>query len=140
MREPSGMRIEDPGERLLRQIPPAWLQEGRVTSQAFKPMPKDQKLLSVSRGSLTTPEAAHDRHVNVLGLRSAGVWFITVQDCSDEGLSVYADPIEAPPHPDPSHALVDFRQVSSEKQVVAHAKRLALRANARGPLFLPAAG
>jgi hypothetical protein len=135
-REPSGPGLEEPGERLLRQVPPAWLQDGRVTSQAFKPMPKDQGLLSVSRGSRISPEAAYDRHVNVLGFKSAGVWCITVQDCSDEELRVYADPIDEPPHPDPAHALVDFRHLA-EKRIVAHAKHLAQRANVRGPLFRP---
>jgi len=32
---------------LHRQVNPAFVQSGRVTSQAFKPTPKDQGLLSV---------------------------------------------------------------------------------------------
>ena len=32
---------------LLRQIHPIWIQQGRVTSQAFRPTPKDENKLSV---------------------------------------------------------------------------------------------
>ncbi len=41
---------------LLRQIHPLFIQEGRVTSQAFRPTPKDQKKLSVYDGDLITAE------------------------------------------------------------------------------------
>ena len=40
------------GLRLLhRQVHPSWIQEGRITSQAFSPTPKDLGLLSVYLGS-----------------------------------------------------------------------------------------
>jgi hypothetical protein len=32
---------------LHRQINPSWVQQGRVTSQAFRPTPKDESKLSV---------------------------------------------------------------------------------------------
>jgi len=40
---------------LLRQINPFWFQNGRETSQAFRPTPKDEKLLSVYGGDLISP-------------------------------------------------------------------------------------
>ncbi len=50
--------ITDADELLFRQVNPNWIREGRVSSQAFRPMPKDEGLLSVDRGSMTTPEAS----------------------------------------------------------------------------------
>ena len=41
---------------LLRQIHPSFVQDGRVTSQAFRPTPKDESLLSVYDGDQITPE------------------------------------------------------------------------------------
>jgi len=43
---------------LLRQINPAFVQLGRVTSQAFRPTPKDHDLLSAYNGDLIEPEPA----------------------------------------------------------------------------------
>jgi hypothetical protein len=43
---------------LLRQVHPSFVQAGRVTSQAFRPTPKDRSLLSVYDGDQITPEAA----------------------------------------------------------------------------------
>ena len=39
-----------PDTLLLRQIHPGFIQGGRVTSQAFRPTPKDEFLLSVDNG------------------------------------------------------------------------------------------
>ena len=46
---------------LLRQIHPSFVQKGRVTSQAFRPTPKDEHLLSVDNGDKIAAHAPrHD--------------------------------------------------------------------------------
>lgn len=111
---PRGPRLEDRTELLLRQVHPSWIQAGRPTSQAFRPTPKDESLLSVSRGSLTSPEDALELHTVQKGLASAGVWSVTVEDCASADRPVHADPIEEPV-PDRAHAVVDFEGLSHGK-------------------------
>ena len=48
---------------LLRQIHPSFIQQGRVTSQAFRPTPKDEMKLSVYDGDQMTPEEAFEHFV-----------------------------------------------------------------------------
>jgi hypothetical protein len=43
---------------LLRQVNPRFIQNGRFSSQVFRPTPKDHELLSVDNGDLITPEAS----------------------------------------------------------------------------------
>lgn len=47
---------------LHRQVHPSWIQEGRVTSQAFKPTPKDEGMLSVYDGDVSGPEESWRHH------------------------------------------------------------------------------
>jgi len=110
-----GPLLTDPEESLLRQVHPGWMQEGRPTSQAFRPTPKDEDLLSVSQGSLTTAANSYELYTRVRGLQSRGVWRITVGHCSDSRLSVYSDPL-TDPVPDPAHAVVDFRGLSDKEK------------------------
>jgi len=42
------------GTLLHRQVNPSWVQQGRVTSQVFKPTPKDNHRLSVYDGDQVT--------------------------------------------------------------------------------------
>lgn len=113
-----GPLLEDSDELLYRQVHPSWVQAGRPTSQAFRPTPKDSDLLSVSRGALTTAEAAFRLHTEQRKLASAGVWSVTVADCASADRPVHADPLESPV-PDPAHAVVDFQGVSDAKAKAA---------------------
>ena len=66
--------------RLLRQIHPSFVQAGFVTSQAFRPTPKDESKLSVYDGDRITPEAAYTHYTTVWELASAGVLAVTVDE------------------------------------------------------------
>lgn len=121
-----GPQITDSGEQLFRQVHPSWIQAGKPTSQAFKPTPKDQGLLSVSRGSKTTAAAAFELHTREKGFESVGVWGILVSDCSEAALGVYEKPVENPV-PDPAHSVVDFRHLS-DKETRGKAQLLKARA------------
>ena len=58
---------------LLRQVNPAWIQDGRITSQVFRPTPKDSKRLSVYDGDQISAEDAWSHYVRELELESVGV-------------------------------------------------------------------
>jgi hypothetical protein len=111
--------LKDEDELLYRQVHPSFIRDGRPSSQAFRPTRKDEGKLSVSRSTLTSPRQSFELFTNVMELKSAGVWGMTVGECNAESLSVRSDPLVAPPAkaPDPSHAVVDFSTVTSNGQI-----------------------
>ena len=125
--------LSEEAEILFRQIHPSFVRDGRVSGQAFRPTPKDKRMLSVARSSMTDAQAAFKRHTECLKLSSLGTWGVTVGECAALGLSVRPNPITEPPCPDPAHALVDFSALSNSK-VEAQGTRLARLANDRGRL------
>jgi hypothetical protein len=128
--------LVDGEELLLRQVHPSWMRDGRPSSQAWRPTKKDEGLLSVARGSLTSPQAAFEHHTQQKKLASIGTWAATVGECQTAGLTTYPDPEEAKPTvaADPAHAVVDFRGCSNS-QVEARAVRLSRCAAERGCLY-----
>ncbi len=128
--------IDDADELLHRQVHPTFLQNGRVSSQAFRPTPKDEGMLSVSRGSMTTAEDAYVLYTGDKGLESAGVWSVTVSECGTVDLKAFHDPL-TDPVPDSAHSFVDFRDVGTSKAEKC-SKRLAAFARARGCQHAPA--
>lgn len=119
----------NPTTLLLRQINPAFIQLGRVTSQAFRPTPKDRDLLSAYHGDLIEAEAAWQHFTESLGFHSAGVLAITVSECVEVELSARHAPEEFP-----EHAVIDFSG-HSKSQVEKKAKQLTAYAFARGWLY-----
>lgn len=136
MSEAPPEQLTDETELLFRQVNPGFVRDGRVGSQAFRPTPKDQRMLSVARASRTTAEAAFQHHTGCLKLSSAGTWAVTVGECTQLGLSARPDEVTEQPCPDPAHAVVDFSGLSNSK-VEAHGTRLARLANDRGRLHPP---
>ena len=114
---------------LLRQIHPTFLQNDRVTSQAFRPTPKDQKRLSVYDGDLTTPSESYRHYTKELRLSSTGVMAVSVEECRAISLEPVPDP-----EPFPEHAVIDFSGLS-EKSIKTKAKILKAKATARGWLY-----
>jgi hypothetical protein len=138
--------LSDDEELLFRQVHPAFVRDGRPSSQAFRPTSKDEGRLSVARGLITTARVAHELYTTGLGHSSAGTWGITVAECREQTLSVLPDPLTAPPEKvaDPAHAVVDFSP-HSKSQREAKGARLALKAVGRGrihplPPMAPADG
>ena len=132
------LTLTDDEELLFRQVHPGFVRDGRPSSQAFRPMPKDEGKLSVARGAVTTAAAAYELHTRERGHGSAGTWAITVGECRGQALAVVADPLVSPPETiaDPAHALVDFTP-HSKNQAEAKGARLARRAVERGRLHPP---
>lgn len=122
--------LNDGDELLHRQVHPTFLQKGRVSSQAFRPTPKDDGMLSVSRGSVTSAEDAYVLYTGDKGLASVGVWSVTVSECGGVNLKAFHDAV-IEPVPDPAHSFVDFRQITPSAAEKC-SKQLAACARARG--------
>ena len=115
---------------VMRQINSAWMQDGQVTSQAFRPFPKDDGLLSVYDGDMIEPPAAHSHFTTKLGFGSIGIQAVRVDECAD---------LELPARPDPlpdfdEHAVIDFT-AHGKKAIKSKAKLLRSKAAERGWLF-----
>ena len=106
--EPRGPEIGRRSDLLYRQIREIHIQDGRVTSAAFKPATSDQGLPSVNASWKTTAEVAMAR-ATALGLVPVAVYAVSCDECYDLGLKAWEDPEDGPP-PDPSHSVIDFRQ------------------------------
>ncbi len=123
-----------PATFLYRQINPSWVQAGRVTSQAFRPTPKDNDLLSVYNGDLITAEGSWQHFADVLGLASAGTLAVTVGECVELLLPARPDP-----EPFREHAVIDFTgKTKSERKRASEILRG--KAQARGWQFERPAG
>ena len=113
---------------LLRQIHPAFVKLGRVTSQAFRPTPKDQQKLSVYDGDLIGPASAW-AHYRSRHLESVGVLAVSFAECIGEQLEARSSPEVFP-----EHAEIDFREFSPN-QCERLGKKLRNQAESRGWLF-----
>lgn len=111
---------------LLRQVHPSFVQHGRVTSQAFRPTPKDENKLSTYDGDQIDPEAAWTHYTSALGFNSHGVMAVSFVECP---LPVVPDP-----DPFPEHVVIDFSGLN-RKAAEDAAKHLRAMATARGWLF-----
>lgn len=111
---------------LYRQVHPSWVQAGRITSQVFKPTPKDQNKLSAYDGDRITAQEAWVHYTTALQLNSAGVVAVTAHECHSESLKVDPDG-----QPFPEHVSIDFSS-RGNRSVEAIAKRLKRAAEERG--------
>lgn len=118
-----------PQTLLLRQINPSFIQSGRITSQAFRPTPKDENLLSVYDGDQIQALAAWQHFTATAGCRSAGVMAVSHTECTSEQLPITPDGV-----PFPAHVSIDF-SAFSKKDVEKKAKVLTRHAQMRGWLF-----
>ena len=117
---------------LLRQVHPSFLKDGKLSSQALFPFPKDKGKLSVYDERLISPAISFMHYTQKLGLNSAGVWGVSSMEVIETGLVHEPDPL-----PDsPAHALIDFG-IATEKEYRKLAKRLKIFAEIRGCLHAP---
>ncbi len=116
---------------LHRQVHPSFMRAGRVTSQAFRPTPKDKRKLSVYDGDIVTAAEAWDHFTTALGLVSVGVVAVNVAECAACSLAVTPDPLTFR-----AHVLIDFTGLT-ENDVVRKGKVLAGHAVDRGWLYTP---
>lgn len=76
---------------LFRHVHPNWIQDGRVTSQVFRPTPKDESLLSVYDGDLIPAEDAWKHFTGTLNFSAAGTLAVTVFECNRQELRIPAE-------------------------------------------------
>lgn len=128
--------LDDLDELLFRQVHPSFIRDGRPSSQAFRPTPKDNGELSMSRDSLTTAEDAFRLHTEQRRLKSAGTWAVSVGEAREELLLSYPDPVPSSQGqvPDPAHAFIDFVPFSNNQRE-AKGVRLQRKAVARLRLY-----
>ena len=67
----------------MRQIHPSFIQEGRVTSQAFRPTPKDEDKLSTYDGDQIDARSAWKHYTETLGHDSDGALGVSVSECEE---------------------------------------------------------
>ena len=117
---------------LLRQVHPKFIEDGRVTSQAFIPFPKDENKLSVYDGDQISAALSHEHYTQILGYDSDGVWAVTCIESHEIGLPTASDPQQD----FPEHAVIDFSS-HSPKAARKLAKQLRDLAVLRGRLHPP---
>ncbi len=118
-----------PDTLLLRQIHPSFIQDGRVTSQAFRPTPKDEFLLSVDDGDRVSADASWQCFIANPACKSVGVQALSQGECAAQELTVIED---GKPHPE--HCSVDFTAFD-KKAIEKKSKLLRAQAETRGWLF-----
>lgn len=133
-----GPVLDGPDEQLWRNCNPAWFLDGdRLSSQVFRPTPKDAGKLSIAR-SARVSAADHQAEFTAGGLGSVGVWAVTVAEVDAQGLRAVHD--EHGPHapvPCPrGHGFLDFRGLGGGA-VRRVAAGLRDRAAARGRVHPP---
>ena len=106
-----------------------WVQEGQVSSQAFRPRTSDNKLLSVYDGDQITPQEACAHYTRDDNNPPMGVLAVTVLECELQDLRVVADPQTFP-----EHVLIDFSKFGAN-QIKRRAALLRDAAVARGWQF-----
>jgi len=114
---------------LLRQIHPNFVKEGRISSQAFRPTPKDEKMLSVDNGDIVSPVLSYERFTQQMNCKSVGVMAVLKKECDDQSLSIHEDM-----DPYPEHCSIDFSGISN-KLIEMKAKILRNLAQKRGWLY-----
>ncbi len=114
---------------LLRQVNPTFIQAGRITSQVFRPTPKDENMLSVDNGDMISAEDAFVRFTSEPNCHSIGVMAVSKEECDQHELPVSEDG-----EPYPEHCSIDFSGFS-KKKVEKIAKFLKTLADRRGWQF-----
>jgi hypothetical protein len=117
------------GTLLFRQVNPSWVQAGRITSQVFKPTPKDKNRLSVYDGDRITAEESWRHYTGPQGFSSVGVVAVTVGECKSHDLPAEPDPL-----PFPEHVVICFDGCSGT-QIEKKARHLKKAAETRGWLY-----
>ena len=121
---------------LHRQVNPFFMEKDRVTSQVFRPTPKDGKMLSVSDGDQITAEQSYKRFITVPLGNSIGVLSVSVEECLSLDVPPVSDP--RPEEMQPDHCFIDFREKSNsqiEKTAVKLRDNAISRRWSHGPVY-----
>lgn len=122
---------------LLRQVHPSFVQADKIssqvfsiTSQVFRPTPKDDYKLSVYNGEKYSPKESHAHFTNMNSdFKSYGVVAVTIQECKNEALNCTENNF-----PFDGHSFIDFEELPNG-QIEKKAKKLKNYATERGWLY-----
>ena len=117
--------------KLFRQVHPSFIQLDKISSQAFRPTPKDEGMLSCYNGSMITAEASYNHFISNPACTSAGVVAILQTECEQEALPVVHDGV-----PFPEHSSIDF-SAYNDNQRKRKSQALANLAKVRGLEYTP---
>lgn len=125
--------LSEQKELLWRNAHPTWIVDGELTSQAFRPTPKDQQKLSTAREDKVSAEDSFKEFTETFEFESVGVWAVSVGDVKKQGLrSIYDESSPSTPKPClKGHTSIDFTSVSNN-QAKRIGGRLRDRAETRG--------
>jgi hypothetical protein len=110
---------------LHRQVNSSWIQNGRPSSQTFRPTPKDKFRLSLYNGELIDAESSW-KHFTNAGHDSVGVLSLVVREFAAEEIACHSSPEVFP-----EHAHADYSGLT-EGQMRGKGKRLLQVALNRG--------
>lgn len=116
----------NPDTLLLRQVHPSFVQQDRITSQVFRPTPKDENLLSVDNGDMISPVDSWKRFISNPSCQSAGVMAVSFAETEQANLAVIEDGT-----PYPEHCSIDFSDLSGG-EIAKKAKKLKIAAEEKG--------
>ena len=124
--------MTDEEHQTHRQVHPSWVQAGRITSQTFIPMAKDDGRVSVYDGLQIEPEASFNHYTLIQGLTAMGTVSVSTAEIDALGLPWVVDGENYP-----EHASIDFRHLENAKAIKGKAQALAERARQRGWAYQP---
>jgi hypothetical protein len=117
---------------LHRQVHPSFVQADKIsfqvfiTSQVFKPTPKDENKLSVYNSDKFTPKESFAHFTADSKNNSIGVVSVNIEECTNEELTVVEDNL-----PFDGHCHIDFKDIATN-QMEKKAKKLKIAAIKRG--------
>ena len=128
------VELDAADELVWRNVNPGFIDNGVISSQAFRPTPKDDSKLSGARQAKVAADKHFHEFTSDLGLASAGVWAVSVAEANAEGVRCVYDAESAtrPPAPCPTgHTYFDFQThgTSARKRI---SRKLTDNATARG--------
>lgn len=117
--------------KLFRQVHPIFVQEGKITSQVFRPTPKDQLMLSCYNSSMISAKQSYEHFTKNPDCQSVGVVSVLEAECTQEQLNIVHDGV-----PFPEHSSIDFSPYN-EGQRKKKSKKLADLSSLRGFEYKP---
>jgi hypothetical protein len=113
------VELDNADELVWRNVNPKFIESGVVSSQAFRPTPKDKRKMSGAREDKVSADKHFHEFTNDLGLESAGVWAVSVREANAQDVRcVYdAESLNRPPDPCPTgHTYFDFQPHGNSAQ------------------------
>lgn len=114
---------------LLRQVHPSFIKDSEITSQVFRPTPKDEDMLSMYDGDMISAEDAYINYNETPNCSSVAVVAVSNEECLSQGIPVVEDRV-----PFIEHISLNFSAMQ-RNEIEKKAKLLKALAKNRGYLY-----